>query len=374
MQQGTPVADEQDAQQRSGVSDSPADAGRRSLWRRIAGDGTHLGFWTLPVFVATALGGAVIAGALAQVYYAQQVKQLEQETAAARTAAEVAAEDIENARQDALDAISEQLDGVRNALEVARPLEDPATAGVVALTVELTPRPDPSPSPEPPQEEDDAAREEEQGEEGDDTGAAAPSSPPPPEEDAPTRRAVGFVVAVEGDTSFVATTYGAVADPEDPDGVAPAVTVATPDGSARGVVHAWDQARGLAVVRVDLPGLQVLPWRPAAVAVQQGDVVVLAAVTPGLVGVQLPGRVGAVTDRILVTDLPVDRVFDGAPLVDAVGRVIGVQSSTAEPFGEGSTGAITARQLCVELISGCELLEEADESDQQESEESDADA
>ena len=108
------------------------DEGRRSLWRRIAGDGSHLGFWTLPVFIATALGGAVVAGALAQVYYAQQVAQLEEETAAARAAAEVAAEDIDAARQEALDEIAQQLDGVRDALEVARPLEDPAAAGVVA--------------------------------------------------------------------------------------------------------------------------------------------------------------------------------------------------------------------------------------------------
>ncbi len=181
---------------------------------------------------------------------------------------------------------------------------------------------------------------------------------------APIRNAVGFAVAVDGDETFVATSFGAVADPLGPDGVAPAVTVTAPAGSARGIVHAWDEARGVAVVRVTLPGVQILPWRPATAGIEQGDVAVLAGVTPGLVGVQLPGRVGAATDTALVTDLPVDPVFDGAPLVDAVGRVIGLQSSTAAPFGDGSTGAITARQLCVELISGCDLLEESDPSDQ----------
>lgn len=348
-------ADERPSQASGSLGDPPA---RRSLWRRIAGDGSHLGFWTLPVFVATALGGAVIAGAFAQVYYAQQVDQLEEETAAARNAAEVAADDIEAARQEALDAISEQLGGVRDALEVARPLEDPAAAGVVALTVELTPEPaaPPSPSPDP-----QPSASPTPGGDGEAQGA-----PPAPVEGAPMRRAVGFAVAVEGGTAFVATTFGAVADPRTPDGIAPAVTVTTPAGSARGIVHAWDEPRGVAVIRVDLPDLPVLPWRPASVAVQQGDVAVLAAVTPGLVGVQLPGRVGAVTDTVLVTDLPVDPVFDGAPLVDSVGRVIGLQSSTAAPFGDGSTGAITARQLCVELISGCDLLEQADESDQAE--------
>ena len=319
------------------------EGGRRSLWRRIAGDGSHLGFWTLPVFIATALGGAVIAGALAQVYYAQQVAQLEEETAAARAAAEVAAEDIDAARQEALDEIADQLDGVRDALDVARPLEDPAAAGVVALTVELTaptapaapaatPGTEPSPEPSP-----------------------SPAAP------APTRRATGFAVAVDDGATFVATAYAAVADPAAPDGVATAVTVTAASGSARGVVHAWDEVRGVAVVRVELGDVPVLPWRPADTPVGQGDVVVLAAVTPGLAGVQLPGRVGAVTDTVVVTDLPADPVYDGAPLVDADGRVVALQSSAARPFGPGSSGALLARALCVELVSGCDLLEEAAE-------------
>lgn len=376
------MAEEQGEQRRSQASDSLAgDRQRRSLWRRIAGDGSHLGFWTLPVFVATALGGAVIAGALAQVYYAQQVAQLEEETAAARNAAEAATQDIEDARQEALAEISSELEGVRSAIETARPLPDPAAAGVVALAIELTPEPEPSPSPEPspdqeppPEGGDTQPGSDDQTDgaplpstEGEDETAeepSGPSGPPEPVPGATVRNAVGFVVSVEGDTAFVATSHGAVADPFGADGVSPAVTVTAAAGSARGIVHAWDEARGVAVVRVTLADVEILPWRPAAAALEQGDVAVLAAVTPGLVGVQLPGRIGAATDTALVTDLPVDPVFDGAPLVDAVGRVIGLQSSTATPFGRGSTGAITARELCVELISGCELLEEADPSDQ----------
>ncbi len=323
------------------------EEGGRSLWRRIAGDGSHLGFWTLPVFVATALGGAVVAGALAQVYYGQQVAQLEEESAAARAAAEVAAEEIDAARQEALDEIAAQLDGVRDALEGARPLEDPAAAGVVALTVELTPAPAPAAAPASPAPSPGAS--------------PAPSPSPSPPAAPPTRRAVGFAVAVDGGATFVATTHAAVADPAAPDGVATAVTVTAASGTARGVVHAWDETRGVAVVRVELADVPVLPWRPAAAPVGQGDVVVLAAVTPDLAGVQLPGRVGAVTDAAVVSDLPADPVYDGAPLVDADGRVVALQSSVARPFGPGSSGALVARALCVELVSGCDLLEQATE-------------
>ena len=92
---GSPASSASDGSSAAGADPTAGATGRRTLWQRIAGDGTHLGFWTLPVFVATALGGAVIAGGLAQVYYGQQVAQLEEETAAARNSAERAAQDID---------------------------------------------------------------------------------------------------------------------------------------------------------------------------------------------------------------------------------------------------------------------------------------
>lgn len=379
------MAEEQPQEGSPGADPNDGGSRRRTLWERIVGDGSHLGFWTLPVFIATALGGAVIAGALAQVYYGQQVAQLEEESAAARSAAERAAEDIEEARQEALAAIDAQVDDVRSALQAARPLEDPATAGIVALTAELTPPPAPSPSPSPsppspqPSPSPGAAPPGQDSEaQGAPLAAAnvaqlaatteqpadeSEQEPPPPTEDAETRDGVGFVVAAEGGTSFVATSFAVVADPRDPDGVAPAVEVAASSGRARGVVHAWDEQRGVAIVRVDLGDLPILPWRPADTPVEQGSTVVLAAVTQRLIGVQLPGRVGAVTDEAVLTDLPVDPAFDGAPLLDPVGRVVGIQAMGAEPLGPGVSGAVAAQVLCVELINGCDQLEEDDPTD-----------
>jgi hypothetical protein len=369
---------------------------RRSLWRRVAGDANHLGFWTLPVFVMTALGGAIIAGVIANVYYAQQVASLEEETRDARMAAEVAASDIDAARKDALSAIDEQVDAVRQQLEAARPLEDPATAGVVALVVELAPaaaassdaaggQPSQPPASDPASDSaSDPASDPAPARESQVDGALVASStaeptaaprpgatpapapvvgPPPPAPDAVLRNAVGFVVAVSGGDVYIATSYGVIDDPNSPDGVAPAVTALTDGGTARGVVHAWDRSRHVAIVRIALDALPILPWRPSSVPVQPGDVTVLAAVTPGLVGLQLPGRVGAVTPEALITDLPMDPAFDGAPVLDARGRVVGMQSSTAAPFGSSGGSVIPAAQLCVELVSGCELLMQADPSD-----------
>ncbi|MFT4837889.1 MAG: S1-C subfamily serine protease, partial [Nonlabens sp.] len=282
---------------------------------------------------------------------------------------------------------------VRQQLEAARPLEDPATAGVVALVIELAPAadapsdpspsqsqsPSPSQSQGPSQDQSQAPARESQADGAlvastadEPTAAPRPGAtpapaplvgPPPPAPDAVLRNAVGFVVAVTGGDVYIATSYGVIDDPSSPDGVAPAVTALTNGGTARGVVHAWDRSRHVAIVRVALDALPILPWRPSTVPVQPGDVTVLAAVTPGLVGLQLPGRVGAVTPEALITDLPMDPAFDGAPVLDARGRVVGMQSSTAAPFGSGGGSVIPAAQLCVELVSGCELLMQADPSD-----------
>lgn len=321
---------------------------RRGLRDRLLGDRDHLGWWTLPVFVAVALLGAVGAGTLAAVRYEQQVAALTDETAEARAAAQGAAEDVESAREEALAAIDEQVASVRDAIEVGTPLDDVAAAGVVAVRVELTgvvasgtvtPEPTPTPGPQQP--------------------SPSPPSPSPPPSSGPTsRQGVGFVVAVDGGDSFVATSYGLVDDPGGPDGVAASVEVTAAGGvTVRGVVHAWDEAAHVAVLRVPLEGLEPLPWRPAEEELGTGDVVVLAGVTPGLVGVQLPGRLGGIDGDLVVTDLPVDPTLDGSPLLDATGRVVALQSSTADDRGPAS--ALVARTLCRTVIQGCAQLEQA---------------
>lgn len=329
-----------------------AAGSRRTLADRVLGDGGHLGWWTLPVFVAVALVGAVTAGTLAAVRYEQQVAALEEETRGARAAAERAAADVEDARAEALAEIEEQVAAVRGALEVTTPLDDVAASGVLALRVQLT------------GVGGAGTVEQDPGDGGDADPSQDPSQDPPPappaeEPPVPTQRdGVGFVVAVEAGELFVATTYDLVADPGGPDGVAAGVEVRLPGGErVDGVVHAWDADDAVAVVRVAGDGLEPLPWRPADEPIAVGDTVVLAGVTPGMVGVQLPGRVGALGDGLLVTDLPTDPLLDGAPLVDGLGRVVGLQGSTYRA-PDGTASALPAALLCRSLVRSCELLEQ----------------
>lgn len=315
-------------------------------WReRLLGDRDRLGWWTLPVFAMVGLAGAVLAGSLASVYYAQQVDALEQETRGARQNAERAAEEVLAARDDALTEIEVQVDQVRDALSGEPPFEDVTANGIVVVRAYVGSRADGAPA-------------------GDDQGTApmvqeetepAPSPPPVAE-----RYGTGFAVALEDGVAFFATTFGVVADPDAPGGVVQRVEVETPAGRFPASVHSWDAGRDLALVRAEAGEVTIVPWRPRASDLEPGSRIVLAGVTPSLDGVQLEGTVAVSDIGVLVTDLPAFGYLRGAPIVDARGHVVGVFSTDYAAFGSAGgdrQGSVPVQLLCERMLRSCETLE-----------------
>lgn len=337
-----------------------------SEWRtRLLGDADRLGWWTLPVFAIVGLGGAVLAGSLASVYYSQQVDALESETREARENAQRAAEEVLSARDEALTEIQEQVDLVRDSLSGDLPFEDVTANGIVLVRAYVgaagaaapagddegtvmaaqqeSPSPGASPSPPPSPE-------------------PSPSVAPPPEP-APRvteRVGTGFAVAVEDDVAFFATTHAVVADPNAPGGVVQRVEVQTPAGRVEGSVHSWDEGRDLALVRAPTGDVPINLWRSSDRALTPGSRVVLAGVTPTLDGLQLAGTVSLVDIAVLVTDLPAFGYLRGAPIVDSQGLVVGVFSTDYRPFGTSGgvrQGSVPVRLLCERMLRSCEALE-----------------
>ena len=183
-------------------------------WRRLAGSSRRLGWWTLPVFLTVGLAGAVFAGALAVVYYSQQVSDLEAQTRESREQLSQAVEDVQNAGDEALAAIEDEVDAVRESLNRQLPVEDITTLGVVVVRAMVG---EPPPAP-PPADEGAAegapiplgAAQQEQP-----SQSEAPSPTPSPTSSpasAQPRLGVGFAVATDGPTTFFATTYALVRD------------------------------------------------------------------------------------------------------------------------------------------------------------------
>ena len=371
----------------SAPTGTDADAAGGGSWRaRLFGGRDRLGWWLLPLFLMVGLGGAVLAGSLAVVYYAQQVSQLESETREAREDLVGAADEVREAADEALAAIDEEAAEVRSELARGLPLEDALEVGVVRLEIDtqLEERVEPTVGPAaagPVQAAavTDEAQDPEQGEDGadpDDDGDTEAEVPAPeddvpddePNDDAepdvpaepetrqvPLRRTgTGFVVVVDGGTAYLAASLGLLDDPRTDDRV-PAdveVTVRLSAGSTTATIHSWDEQHDLLLLQASIDNVQPLEWREEGDDVAPGDRVVAVGATPDLAPVRIGAEVAGVSPGALVTSLPSLDLIDGGPVVDGDGAVVGVAVSSHTPLG-GDPVVVPVRRLCDQLLSTC---------------------
>lgn len=333
-------------------------------WARLLGDRDRLGWWTLPVFALVGLAGAVLAGALTSVYYAQQVDALESETRDARQNAERAAQEVLDSRDEALSEIEEQVDRVRDSLSGEMPFEDVTANGVVLVRAFVGAGAAAAPAGE---DDGTAAVVQEQTSPPAEQRSPAPSpsptvAPPAPQPSPQIRERVGtgFAVAVEDGVAFFATTFSVVADEQAPGGVVQRLEVESTGGRVQAEVHSWDAGRDLALVRAAVGDLPIIPWRRSDAPLSPGARVVVAGLTPSLDGVQLEGTVAVADIGVLVTDLPAFGYLQGAPIVDGQGLVVGIFSTEYRPFGASAgerQGSIPVQLLCERMLRSCESLE-----------------
>ena len=356
----------------------------RPDWReRLLGGRDRLGWWLLPLFVMVGLGGAVLAGSLAVVYYAQQVSQLESETREAREDLIGAADEVREAADEALATIDEEVEAVREELARGLPLADALDVGVVRLEVDTRLEADEGQQPEPesrvepaafrphaasaaPDDPDDAEDpddgeqaedddEPEDAPEADDEDEVAPPADPAPRREIPLRRSgTGFVVVVDGDTAFLVTSLGLLDDPRTDERV-PAdveVTARLSAGSTTATVHSWDESNDLLLLRANIGNVEPLPWREQNEALEPGDRLIAVGATPDLEPVRVGSEIAAVSGRALVTSLPALQFLDGGPVVDVDGNVVGVANATHHELG-GDPVVVPIHRLCDQLLSTC---------------------
>ena len=364
----------------------------------LFGGPTRLGFWTLPVFLIVGLAGAVLAGSITVVYYSQQVQALKDETASVREEAAATVEQIQQAGEAALAEIDGQVAAVEESLSRQLPVEDVTSLGVVIIRATTNvppppPPPVPDPTPDPtPAAGDDGSTAPPAGSENPDgapvptdvRAQSDPASEPPAETEPPAsspspspsptpsptpapvvlprepKIGIGFAVAVSDGSTFFATSYGLVADPNARAGVVESVEVVTTEGTFQATVHDWDAARDLAIVRSRFTGPLIGDWRQRSERVAVGERLWLVGITPTRVQAQLELTTGYVTDTEMLADIGRKDQFRGAPIVDRTGRITAIYTPDYRPFGDeaGEGQAILpVHVLCERLIQGCENLE-----------------
>lgn len=321
---------------------SGGEPSRWERWKdRLVGGPRRLGWWTVPLFVAVGLLGAVLAGSLAAVYYAQKVEALRSETEAARSDLNDAVDQVSDAADQALEDIEAEVGAVRDELAVTPPFEDPAAAGIASVRAVVVVRPAQEPQPPSP---GPGATEEPDGSDGSGQGQPAQTA---------TRVGSGFAVVAGENEAFFVTAFAVVADPQRPGFPVGRAEITYGGGTVAAEVHSWDADRDLALLRAPgIPRVEIAEWRPQEEAIAPGDRLFAVGLTPTGTLSQLRTSVGGAEPQALLLDTALPDVARGGPVVDGSGRVVAVGSTAYQPYGAGGSAnpAVPVRVLCESLI------------------------
>ena len=158
----------------------------------------------------------------------------------------------------------------------------------------------------------------------------------------------GFVVFSDAEQSFVLTSYATVAAATRSPG--PEVRLRKGDEELVGQMVSWEEGRDLALLSIPRGGIERVPW---AERVTTGERVFSVSGLGGAGGSASQGLVGDVSAAGIQHDTPVGVQFQGAPLVNASGEVVGVTSRRYAPLGFAPDDVYFAPAIadaCIELL------------------------
>ena len=161
-----------------------------------------------------------------------------------------------------------------------------------------------------------------------------------------------FVLFSDSERSFLLTSYTTVAAATVTP--APDITVTGADSGQLGVsLDSWDPDRDLALlVAEDAPNLPAIEIAdPSSVATGDRVFAVSALGASGASIVQ--GTVADVAENAIQHDAPVGVQFQGGPLLDSDGKLIGIASRTYSPLGfvpDTVFFGIPVRAACVQVV------------------------
>jgi S1-C subfamily serine protease len=161
-----------------------------------------------------------------------------------------------------------------------------------------------------------------------------------------------FVAFADGEQSFLIASYNTVrANTQEP---VPGITVRKGDEKLDAQLVRWDEANDLALLAVPKPNLPPLKWVPQDPAPQVGDRVFVVSGLGGGGGAVSQGFIAGVSSEGIQHDAPVGAAFQGGPLVNSAGEVLGVASRAYSPLHfapEAVFFAVPIRNSCASLIS-----------------------
>ncbi|MFL6207034.1 MAG: trypsin-like peptidase domain-containing protein, partial [Acidimicrobiales bacterium] len=140
-----------------------------------------------------------------------------------------------------------------------------------------------------------------------------------------------FVAFADGEQSFLIASYNTVrANTQEP---VPGITAVKGDERLEARLVRWDPANDLALLSIPKPNLPRLEWVPTDPAPQVGDRVFVVSGLGGGGGAVSQGFIAGVSSEGIQHDAPVGAAFQGGPLVNSAGEVLGMASRAYSPLG-----------------------------------------
>jgi S1-C subfamily serine protease len=140
-----------------------------------------------------------------------------------------------------------------------------------------------------------------------------------------------FVAFADGDESFLLTSFSTVRASTKRPG--PGIELRKGDEKLEGTLVTWEEGRDLALVSVKRGNLERLEWSDSNPVVDPGERV-FAVAGLGTQGTSFTqGLVSDVSATGIQHDAPVGMQFQGGPLINAEGQVVGISSRAYAPLG-----------------------------------------
>jgi S1-C subfamily serine protease len=160
-----------------------------------------------------------------------------------------------------------------------------------------------------------------------------------------------FVVFSDAGQSFLLTSYNTIrAATREP---APEIKVRKGDEELVATLNSWDPNNDLALLVIDKPNLKRLEWAQGSPPAVLGDRVFVVSGLGASGGAISQGFVADVSANGIQHDSPVGAAFQGGPLINSQGQVLGVASRRYSPLGfapEDVFFAVPIGSACSDVI------------------------
>jgi S1-C subfamily serine protease len=161
-----------------------------------------------------------------------------------------------------------------------------------------------------------------------------------------------FAVSSGNGRTLMLTSYATVQAASHQPG--PAIYVRKGDTDTSATLWSWQPAKDLALLQVNRDGMKTVNFSTGDASLKVGDRIYAVSGLGASNGAITAGSVADVSSNVIQTDAAVGTSFQGGPLINGQGDVVGVASRSYSPLGFTSEGVyfgVPIKAVCEQVLS-----------------------